>query len=139
MRPRHEILSDYRAIVARIYDPEVYGARVLRMVKRLKLADMPIFTASLPGELLQAARMAWNITRQYPQERGIFWRTLAQCVRLGPATIRPAMQMLAIYLHLGPYSRYIIQEIDAQLAEMKQQPAPAITSTAEPLAVAVSA
>lgn len=139
LRPRHEILSDYRAIVARIYDPEVYGARVLRMVKRLKLADMPIFTASLPGELLQAARMAWNITRQYPQERGIFWRTLAQCVRLGPATIRPAMQMLAIYLHLGPYSRYIIQEIDAQLVELQRQPAAAGTQPTEPLAVAVSA
>lgn len=139
LRPRDEILSDYRAIVARIYDPEVYGARVLRMVKRLKLADTPVFTASLPSELLQAARMAWNITRQYPEERGIFWRTLAQCVRLGPATIRPAMQMLAIYLHLGPYARYIIREIDAQLIEMRASPAPTSTPVVEPLAIAASA
>jgi hypothetical protein len=122
-RPRAEILADYRAIIAHIYDPKVYQARILRMLKLMKPPRFPIFTSGLPGELLQLRRLAWTITVHRPAVRGMFWRIILEGLIRGPHAFRPAIQPVAFYLHLGSYARDIVRLIDAKLIALAGQPA----------------
>ncbi len=130
LRPRSEILADYRAIIAHIYDPDVYQARILRMLKLIKPPHFPIFTSGLPGELVQLRRLAWNITVHRPAVRGMFWRIILEGLLRGPHALRPAIQPVAFYLHLGSYARDIVRLIDAKLIALTDRQV-----TERPLAV----
>jgi hypothetical protein len=51
--------------------------------------------------------------------RGPFWRTLIHTAFHNFRAIKPVMMMIALYVHLGPFSRYVVQQIDAQIAEVE--------------------
>ena len=120
-RNRLDILSDHREILRRIYDPDAYCARVIRAATKLNL-DGPsgrISYTRLRSDLKKFARILWNVNRGYADFRGRFWRTLLAVVRKNPRAIKPALIMLAFYIHLGTFSKTLIKQTDDQIEALR--------------------
>ena len=61
---------------------------------------------------------------QMPDVREIFWKTFTECAASNPKSVRFLVLMMAIYLHVGPFSRKVIATIDRQIAGQHNQPPP---------------
>jgi hypothetical protein len=127
-RPRRDILSDYRAILANIYRPAAYYGRV-RTVARL--LDRPVLDRSAskdprpPGifgiELRDLAllwRLVWRIALRQPGALWQFSSVFGECAWKNPRAVGYVGMLAAFYLHLGPFSRFVISVIDRQIAEI---------------------
>ena len=125
LRPLRDILQDYRRILEEIYDPVAYAARVDRLVA---LLDRSGRTRDLPeGDIRSKMGMEsiHRVVTEIPQAREAFWRTFVNCVKNNPASVRIAVALLVLYLHLGPFSREVIAAIDRQIAALDGEiPAP---------------
>jgi uncharacterized protein DUF4070 len=45
-----------------------------------------------------------------------FWKTFVEVGKKNPGALRQIVTLMAIYLHLGPFSRHVITEIDRRIA-----------------------
>ena len=59
-----------------------------------------------------------RIITNLPQPREIFWPTFTKCVSSNPASARWIVALTALYLHLGPFSRYVIGQIEQKIVEL---------------------
>ena len=129
LRPRAQILSDFRKVIARVYAPDAYFARLKDVVARLDMSgpNGDAFHARLGSDLKKLGKLVWSITRHHPEHRGHLWRMIAYTLRTNPRALNPMLQMVALYVHLGPFSRTVLAHIDAQIAQIEtgtwQQPA----------------
>jgi hypothetical protein len=119
VRPRRDILQDYQAVLERIYAPEAYFERVRHVGRRLN----PSATAALAGglkmlptHLYRLVRIIWMMSIRHPEWRKPFWKTLADCTRHNPRAIKSVFGLVALYAHLGPFSREVIDQIRKQVA-----------------------
>lgn len=120
LRPRRDVLRDYRDVIARIYSPVSYFERVRGLARTLDRAPyMPRFEWHLFRRDMNAlARVMWRFTRTHPEYARHFWSTLWFCLRTNPRAVQVLLINMAIYLHLGPFSRYVIAHLDGQIAEI---------------------
>jgi radical SAM superfamily enzyme YgiQ (UPF0313 family) len=119
LRPRKEVLEDYRRVIAEIYRPERYFGRVERMARALKF-DGPaggMHLASLGKELRQTVRLLWNVSGRFPGGGRYFWATLLRCIIANPASIKAVLKALVLYVHLGPFAQVVENEIVRQIRE----------------------
>jgi radical SAM superfamily enzyme YgiQ (UPF0313 family) len=116
-RPRRDVLQDYRAVVDRIYTPAAFFGRVQRVGAALKMTDLPRGAALRTNlrELPRFFRLMAEIVRHRPEIRGVVWRTMLSTIRQNPTALSSVMRLTALYLHLGPFSRYVVGQIDAQI------------------------
>ncbi|MGL9619931.1 B12-binding domain-containing radical SAM protein [Bradyrhizobium sp. U531] len=124
VRPLRDILTDYRTVLERIYSPAAYASRVDRLMtlldrsrQRHELAEGDI--RSRVGAMETVHRVITAI----PEARGPLWQTFMNCAKRDTSSARIAVQMIAAYAHLGPFSRKVIDAIDARLAELDDAPA----------------
>ncbi len=69
------------------------------------------------GLLVRAlGRLCWQMTVVPPPLRSHFWRLFIDTARHNPAALEFVLILAAFYLHLGPYSARVIQELDRQIA-----------------------
>jgi hypothetical protein len=82
--------------------------------------------------------MVHKIISRMPEVRDVFWKCFVNCAQANPASVRYIVMLMAMYLHLGPFSKYIIAAIDRRLAEEDAAPR-SVTHVAErqPAAAAV--
>ncbi len=148
-RPRRDILADYRTVLARVYRPAAYYRRV-RAVARL--LDRPVLDQSasrdpparhLLGIKVDDLTLLWRlisrIAMRQPAALWPFCRAFWDCARNNPRGLDSVGVLAAFYLHLGPFSRFVIAEVDRQIAEIDagrwQSPLPAAVEHDEQLAV----
>lgn len=119
-RPRREILIDYQEIVRRIYDPERYFLRLLKVGQMLNLSGPePKFSlAHTLKDLKLFFHLTWNLNRRRPELRRYFWKTLIKTGLRNPRSVKPVLMMLTLYVHLGPFSRSVANQIDRQIEEV---------------------
>ena len=43
-----------------------------------------------------------------------------------PSSLRTIVTLMAFYLHLGPFSRHVIEQIDQRIAELDDEPVRAL-------------
>ncbi len=121
-RPREQILSDYRAVLRSVYEPAAYFARVRRVGRQLRRPQLEIGAgppASLGKRLRALARLCRYGLR--PGMRLSFWRTAADVLVHNPAAFEYVLILSAFYLHLGPFSRYVLGELDRQISALQQE------------------
>jgi radical SAM superfamily enzyme YgiQ (UPF0313 family) len=129
LRPRAQILADYRRVIERVYSPGAYFARLRKMVSMLDMSgpNGDVMNARLFSDLKKLGRLVWSITLHKPEHRGHLWHMIAYTLRHNPRALNPMLQMVALYVHLGPFSRFVLQRIDEQIAEIEdgnwEQPA----------------
>jgi len=127
LRPRRDILVDYRQVLETIYDPEVYCARVERVIARLNLEGakegVAARRAAAAGPSVGRSRTGdieavYKVVNHRPELRELLWKTFQRCMAANPMAGRQTITLLALYLHLGQFAQTIIAGIDGQIAEI---------------------
>jgi len=122
-RPRADILNDYLQIVESVYAPENYFNRVLKvglLLDSSRRRYRPSFR-KLVKELRGFWRMA--IKLGVPGEtRGLFWRVFVKAAWNNPGSLRYTGSLMALYLHFGPFSKYVAERTRAAIANEKTSP-----------------
>jgi hypothetical protein len=110
-------LQDYKTILEKIYSPAAYFERVRSVVPVIRRADLPrkIERKQLKHDLAGLGRLMWRVTVRLPQMRYQFWKTVFASARRNPSALEYVWIMTAFYLHLGPFSRFVIDELDRRL------------------------
>jgi radical SAM superfamily enzyme YgiQ (UPF0313 family) len=127
-RPRRDILVDYRRVLDRIYSPDAFFGRVgnVAMMLRRPVLDRsndrdppPKLMFGVPRrDLLMLWRIVWRLAVRQPRAFWPFLKLFHRCMTTVPGAL-PAVGMLtAFYLHVGPFSRFVINAIDRQIAEI---------------------
>jgi hypothetical protein len=117
-RPRRDILHDYRTVLDEIYQPHRYFARVRRMGRELDCRKRRI---RLPAarwlrDLRATGRLFWRMSTMGRAVRREFFRTVADCLVHNPRALRYVIMTVALYLHFGPFSRKVVEQISRQVA-----------------------
>lgn len=116
-RPRRDMLDDYRTVLRTIYEPAAYFGRVRRLGRLLKRKRGH---RMIKGDLRSFGRLLFRIRRAGPGTAGQFWRTLVDCASHNPKALPYVVMTSALYLHLGPFARELIVEIDREIASIDQ-------------------
>jgi radical SAM superfamily enzyme YgiQ (UPF0313 family) len=123
LRPLRDVLLDYRSILVRVYQPEAYAGRLERLAGMLDRSgrprDLPEGDVRLKHGHIE---MVHKIISRMPEVRDVFWKCFVNCAQANPASVRYIVMLMAMYLHLGPFSKYIIAAIDRRLAEEDAAP-----------------
>jgi radical SAM superfamily enzyme YgiQ (UPF0313 family) len=121
LRPRHEILADYKRILEIVYDPVAYAKRLQRLARLLGSSNPNRQTrADNSRSRLDGIEIVHRILSKLPGAQDIFKRTIIQCASTNPQWARTIVMLTAFYLHLGPFSRHVIRQIEQQIAGPRQ-------------------
>ncbi len=133
LRPRAEILLDLQRILERIYKPVAYAGRLQRLATMLDNSDRKQRTRAADARRrFSSTEMMHRIIHNLPEPRDLFARTLTQCISSNPRSARWIVALLVLYLHLGPFSRYVIQQIEEKIRDIE-------TDAVDPRGTAVQA
>jgi radical SAM superfamily enzyme YgiQ (UPF0313 family) len=116
LRPRQDILLDYKRILEKVYDPAAYAARLERLASMVNNSQRRRRTK--PNDQLNrfsGPDMVHRIISNLPEPREVFWPTFKRCLSSNPQSARWIVALTALYLHLGPFSRYVIGQIDQKI------------------------
>jgi hypothetical protein len=72
-------------------------------------------TGDLRGSV-GAMELVHRIVSARPETRELFWQVFMTWARENPNATRIIVGLMALYLHLGPFSRRVIAEIDRRIA-----------------------
>jgi radical SAM superfamily enzyme YgiQ (UPF0313 family) len=130
LRPKRDILADYRTVLKSVYEPASYFERVRNVGRALDCPNHVIMSSfkELRRDLGVFGRLMWRMTVQRPELRRHFWRTIADTARHNFGALEYVITMMVFYLHLGTFAQFVIKDLDRQIAElddeMSQAPVP---------------
>jgi len=74
-----------------------------------------------------------SLLSRVPEAREPFWRVLKKTRSENPGALRIIVTLMTLYTHLGPFSRFVIREIDRRIEALDHSvPAAVATRVAEP-------
>ena len=119
LRPRTAILADYKSIIEKVYEPRAFAGRMVRLSGMLKSRSVrsPAHV-NMPGRIYSRTDMGQRIAANLPEPREIFWPAFKKCVSTNPKAAHWIGAITALYLHLGPFSRYVIGKIDREIGTL---------------------
>lgn len=128
-RPRRAILADYKAVLEAVYAPGAFFGRVRRVGRMLDCTNRRLeMPASMElQELKSSWRLLWRLSTMKGGVRREFWKTLVDCLAHNRRALPYVMMMVALYVHLGPFSRQVIAQVQQQIADIdsaRQPPIP---------------
>jgi radical SAM superfamily enzyme YgiQ (UPF0313 family) len=146
LRPKREILLDYKTVLEKIYEPNAYFDRVQRVgraLQRPELDEKFNFAMALHDAGFMM-RLIWRMTVTRPELRRPFWRTLMDVARNNPSALQSVITMITFYLHLGTFANTVIKELDRMIAAEELAPSatrerPAIVAPVKMAASATAA
>ena len=63
-------------------------------------------------------RLWWRVALHQPQALGPLARAFYWALRYNRGAVKAVFSMAAFYLHLGPFSRYVIEVLDKRIAAL---------------------
>jgi len=139
-RPLRDILVDYKSVLQRVFDPAAYAGRLARLSALLDRSDRP---RELPdGDVrkkLGGIDTVYKIMQTLPEVREPFWKTFVEVAKTNPGALRYVVIHMALYMHLGPFSKHVVREIDRRIAELDDTAPPLAAQVAYRESVAASA
>ena len=127
LRPRRDVLADYKSVIDRIYAPRAYFGRVTRAARKLNCFWPPKKPSAKPawrvagltrGDWAALFRLLRSVIREQPLLLGYYLKALYACARENPGALQAVGIMAAFYLHLGPFSRVVSQAMARQIEEI---------------------
>jgi hypothetical protein len=117
-RPRREVLADYTTVLRTIYSPGAYFARVRRVARALDRSTdhAPRSRKAKALDVLLVSLFVGKMISRQPRLAPYLLRTLASCARYNPNAVMYVARLMAVYLHLGPYSRQVIAQLERHIA-----------------------
>lgn len=122
LRPRREVLRDYREVLERTYAPAAYFGRVRRMGRELDRSAHSLRPPprNVYRDVRAFFRMLWRMGVRDREVRGEWWRTLASCAAHNPGALKIVLSLAALYLHFGPYARDLVERLDREIAGLPE-------------------
>jgi radical SAM superfamily enzyme YgiQ (UPF0313 family) len=118
-RPLRDILVDYKTVLGQVFSPAAYAGRLSRLASMLDRSDRRReLPDGDPRKRLGGIDSMHRIMRALPEVREPFWKTFVEVAKTNPAALRYIVILMALYLHLGPFSKHVISEIDRRIAEL---------------------
>jgi radical SAM superfamily enzyme YgiQ (UPF0313 family) len=127
-RPRRDVLVDYRHVLDRIYSPEAFFRRVQNVAMMLRRPALdrsndrdppPKLIFGVPRrDLTMLWRIVWRLAVHQPRAFWPFLKLFRWCIANFPGALPAVGMFTACYLHVGPFSRFVIKAIDRQIAEI---------------------
>jgi radical SAM superfamily enzyme YgiQ (UPF0313 family) len=126
LRPRRDILQDYKKVLERIYTPQAYLTRVGvvgRALRRPYLAQIrrPSYMAK---DFRTLARVMWQMSTSGPEHARLFWGLVSSCLLRNPLAFESVVTMVVIYLHVGPFAQHVISVLEEQIAAIDRGETP---------------
>jgi len=138
LRPQREVLGDYERILRRIYEPDAFAGRLRRLAGLLDNSKRKRRTRAADArKKFGGAEMLHRLLANMPEPREVFRETLSHCLATNPRSVRWLIALMALYLHLGPFSRHVIREIELRVERLDNGPSvvPSYVREAPELAV----
>jgi radical SAM superfamily enzyme YgiQ (UPF0313 family) len=120
LRPIEEILSDFIRVLEHVYDPAAYAGRLQRL-SRLLGPSNPHRNPRVYGAMSTVGGLGivHGILSQVPGARDEFKRAIMQTAANNPGWAPSIVMLAAFYLHLGPFSRQVIAQIEKRLGSVQ--------------------
>ena len=120
LRPRREIMTDYRDVVAQTYHPTEFFYRVRTLSEHLKPARLKrkLHLRNALREAIAFARLSAIMTFKYPELRREFWFTVSYAARRNIATVEAVVRNISHYVYLYPFSQYLVRTVEERLADL---------------------
>ena len=120
LRERRDALHDYKTIIERIYEPAAYFGRVRRVGRALDCSKrrLHVPVTNTVRDLRAFGRMVWRMGLRNPELRAHFWKTFFDCVTRNPRSVKYVVSLMALYMHFGPFSRYLVERLEEQIASI---------------------
>jgi len=119
LRPQRDVLADYRDVLAQVYEPASFFERVREVGRRLdrpKFAAQNIQWKAVAKDLASMTRILWRVSVKRPELAKHAWGAFLATARSNPAALEAVITNIVIYLHVYPFSRYVMREIDSRIA-----------------------
>ena len=137
LRPRRDILGDYERVLQRIYEPEAFAGRLRRLAGLLDNSNRKRQTRAADARReLGGGAMLQRLVAGVPEPREVFRQALSHGLSVNPRSARSLTSQMALYLHLGPFSRHVIREIELKIERLDAEPYIAPLPAREPVALA---
>ena len=127
-RPRRDILVDYRHVLDRVYSPDAFFGRVQKVAAMLRRPALdrsnnrdprPQMMFGVPRrDLVMLGRIVWRLAVHQPRALWPFVKLFHWCATNFPGALPAVGMFTAFYLHIGPFSRFVMKAIDQQIAEI---------------------
>jgi hypothetical protein len=123
-RPRREMLTDYRTVLERIYAPEAYFGRARQVCRELDKTEHRLRAPlrHVLRDLRSFGRIAWQLGVRRQGTRRAFWGATFDTLVHNPRALKISGSFAALYLHLGPFSRMLVDRLEKQIAESPAEP-----------------
>ncbi len=106
-------------MLGHVFSPTAYAGRLSRLAVMLDRSDR---RRDLPdGDMrnrLGSIDSVHRIMRALPEVREPFWKIFVEVAKTNPGALRYIVMLMALYMHLGPFSKRVISEIDRRIAEL---------------------
>ena len=133
LRPRSEILTDYKRVLEQIYEPAAYAKRLQRLSRLLGSSNPNRqVRANDSRSKLGGLEVVYRILARLPGAQDVFGRAILECASANPPWARIIVLLTALYLHLGPFSRHVIGQIEQRIDELENDAIPASALLEQP-------
>jgi radical SAM superfamily enzyme YgiQ (UPF0313 family) len=128
LRPRREILEDYRSVLLSIYRPAAYFERVRHVGMALRKPGLradPNARAAPPRiakrDLIALLKVMARMTFVRTDLTLLFWRTFIGTARKNPAALQVVVIQMVLFLHLGEFAKFVVREVDRQIDDIDRE------------------
>jgi radical SAM superfamily enzyme YgiQ (UPF0313 family) len=123
LRPRREVLQDYKDVLSEIYRAETFFQRARLLGRTLDLPRHPSGFSWRGSwrELRSFSRIAARMARRGMNDSRHFWAAVIDCGRYDIRNLEQVLTMAAFYLHLAEFTRFVVKDVDRQIAELPQE------------------
>ena len=120
LRPRRDILADYKSVLERVYSPEAFFDRLTRMTDRLDRPKLPVKLnlKHWARNLRIFGKAFFEITFRRTEMALPFWRYMLWTLVRNPRAIEFTTMNVIMYLHVGRFTRFVIADMDRRIAEI---------------------
>jgi len=112
--------GDYKIVLQRVYEPAAYFGRVRRL-GRIMVPLNPkakLRPKAAINDLRAFGRFVWRVATRHPELIMQCSSTIADCAIHNPAALKQVVTQMVVYLHAGPFARYVVSRLDEQLAKL---------------------
>jgi radical SAM superfamily enzyme YgiQ (UPF0313 family) len=123
LRPKRDVLLDYKRVLEAVYEPTAYLGRLRRLATLLDNSQRPERSDGAPAQnRFKNSEILRQLIAMLPEPRDAFWQVIVECTKTNPKSTRYIILLMAFYLHLGPFSRVVIQQIDQLIEDLDDEP-----------------
>ena len=120
LRPRRDILTDYKNVLEAVNAPQAFFGRLWRMTAQLKRPRLKVRLEARhwARNLRIYVKLCAEITFRRPGMAFAFWRFMARTLVTNPRAIEFVTMNIVMYLHVGRFTRFVVADMERRIAEI---------------------